>query len=52
MSMDEEFAMWPARQPKEWRPKTIGFVVQRENEGLLQGTISSPSLVDTYFDRK
>jgi hypothetical protein len=52
MSMDEEFAMWPASQPEEWGPKTIGFVAKRENEGLLQGTTSSPSRVDTYFDRK
>jgi hypothetical protein len=52
MSLDEELAMWPASQPKEWMPKTIGFVQQRNNEGLLKGTTSYPSRVDTYFDRK
>ena len=44
--------MWPASQPEEWRPKTIGFVAKRDNKGLLQGTTSSPSRVDVYFDRK
>ena len=53
MSVDEEFAMWPASQPEEWRPKTIGFAAKRDNKGsILQGTTCSPRRVDTYFDRK
>lgn len=52
MSLDEEFAMWSATQPDQWRPKTVGYVVLKEYDGLLQGTTSCPSRVDTYFDGK
>lgn len=52
ISVDEELAMWPLRQIKQWQPKTIGYVTQREHEGLLEGTTSSPKRIDTYFDRK
>jgi hypothetical protein len=52
MSLDEELAMWFARQPIEWIPKAIGFVQQRNDRGLLKGPTSCPSRVDTYFDRK
>jgi hypothetical protein len=49
MSVDKEFAMWPARQAQGWMPKTIGFVA---NFGVLQDMTSSPTRVDTYFDSK
>jgi hypothetical protein len=52
MSLDEELKLWPATQPKEWMPKTIGFVQQGNDGGFLKGTISSPSRVDAYFDGK
>ena len=52
ISVDEEFALWPAGQLEEWKPKTVAFVDETTTFGLLQGTISSPSRVDTYFDRE
>ena len=53
MSLDEELATWPASQPVEWMPKTIGFVQQRNDRRLLKGTTSScPRRVDTYYDSK
>ena len=51
MCVDDEFALWPASQPEEWRPKTMGFVARRDTEGLSRDT-TSPTRVDTYFDRK
>ena len=51
MCVDEEFALWPACQSKEWRPNTIGLVERRENRRLSLDT-TSPTRVDTYFDRK
>jgi hypothetical protein len=52
ISVDEEFARWPASQPDEWKPNTIGSVDQRYIKGLLQGLTSFPSRVDVYYDRK
>jgi hypothetical protein len=50
--VDEEFARWPANQPDEWKPKTIGSVDQRYIKGLLQGPTSFPNRVYVYYDRK
>ena len=52
ISLDEEFATWPTTQPDQWRPRTVGYVALKDYDGLLQGTTSCPSRVDTYFDRK
>jgi len=40
VSLDEELATWPSSQPKEWILKTIGFVQQRNDRGLLKGPTS------------
>lgn len=52
MSVDEELAMWPSQQRKEWQPMTIGFLAQGESTGLLRSTTFSPSRIDTYLDGK
>lgn len=52
MSMDKEFALWPARQPHLWRPKTLSFLPRAGMGGFLRGLHSSPNRLDTYYDRK
>lgn len=47
MTVDKEFAKWPARQAQGWMPKTIGTVADL---GALQDMTSAPSRIDTYLD--
>ena len=51
MLLNEEYLPWPACQPEEWRPRTIGSIGHKQ-DALLQGTAYWPGRVDTYFDRK
>ncbi|KAK9312467.1 hypothetical protein V1524DRAFT_439160 [Lipomyces starkeyi] len=49
--LNEECSRWPASQPEEWRPRTIGFVNPRQDR-TAQGLGWLSGRVDAYLDRK
>lgn len=52
ISVDQEFALWPAKQPKSWQPRSLGLVDPAFKDGLLPGLTSAPSRIDVYLDRE
>ncbi|KAF3903515.1 hypothetical protein AA313_de0200480 [Arthrobotrys entomopaga] len=49
--LEQEMAQWPGTQPKEWRPKTLGYLPPTtDGKGILEGTTCSPTRIDKYYD--
>ncbi|KAK6542745.1 hypothetical protein TWF694_006686 [Orbilia ellipsospora] len=49
--LEQEMAQWPGTQPKEWKPKTLGYIPPiLDGKGILEGTTCSPSRIDKYYD--
>ncbi len=45
--LDRQFSLWPAKQPEEWRPRSMRIGISQTREGLGFW----PDKVDTYYDR-
>jgi hypothetical protein len=50
-ALNEEYSRWPASQPAEWMPRTIGYMNPKQVK-LPQGMSCFPERIDAYLDRK
>ena len=52
ITVDQEFALWPAKLPKSWQPRSLGLVDPNFKSGLWPGLTSAPRRIDVYLDRE